>query len=63
MGQVYRKVIIVSECEELATLAIPLPGSNPHAQGGDEAVRQAAFALSDQLQQAKHLQHSTPLCY
>ena len=61
MGQVYRKVIIVSECEELATLAIPLPGSNPHAQGGDEAVRQAA--LSDQLQQAKHLQHSTPLCY
>ncbi|MBT2771422.1 hypothetical protein J7J47_04140 [Halomonas sp. ISL-60] len=53
----YRKIIIVSEREELTTLSIPLPGANSHVQGGEEAVREAVFALSDQLQHAKHLQH------
>ncbi|NAO95594.1 hypothetical protein FRY77_06130 [Halomonas sp. MG34] len=53
----YRKIIIVAEREELITLSVPLPGANPHIQGGEEAIRQALFALSDQLQQAKYLQH------
>lgn len=53
----YRKIIIAAEREELATLSIPLPGANSHVQGGKEAVREAVFALSDQLQHAKHLQH------
>ncbi|UTA81503.1 hypothetical protein J4377_08615 [Halomonas sp. XH26] len=53
----YRKIIIVSEREELTTLSIPLPGANPHVQGVEEAVREAVFALSDQLQHSKHLQH------
>ncbi|MDQ7732161.1 hypothetical protein QT231_05590 [Halomonas sp. SpR1] len=53
----YRKIIMVAEREELATLSIPLPGVNSHVPGGIEAVREAVLALSDQLQHAKHLHH------
>lgn len=53
----YRTIIRVAEREELATLSIPLPGANPHVQGGEEAVWEAVFALSEQLQHTKHLKH------
>lgn len=39
----YRTIIRVAEREELATLSIPLPGANPHVQGGEEAVREAVL--------------------
>ena len=53
----YSKIIIIAEREETASLALPLPGANPHLKGGGDAIRQAVKALCEQLKQVKYLRH------
>ncbi|MGO2265054.1 hypothetical protein [Halomonas sp.] len=52
----YRKIIIISEREELTSLSLPLPGENPHVAGRRDAFEQAILGLCTQLKQARWLQ-------
>ncbi|RUR26728.1 hypothetical protein ELY33_16595 [Vreelandella andesensis] len=58
-GKCYRKIIMIAEREELASLTLPLPGATPHipchAQEESNASQWAVSALCDQLRQAKRL--------